>query len=100
MTSTTPTTGVLEVTVAVAKARFAACLRAAEQGGTVVITKHGRRVAALVSAADAEELRRLRASGPHAGLAGLAGGWAGSNALVTDILSHPRTRPRRTPRLA
>jgi len=100
MTSMTSAAGVLEVTVAVAKARFAACLRAAEQGGTVVITKHGRRVAALVPAADAEELRRLRASGPDAGLAALAGGWAGSDALVTDILSHPRTRARRTPRLA
>ena len=64
MTFMTSHDGVLEVTVAAAKARFSACLRAAEQGGTVVITKHGRRVAALVPAADAEELRRLRASGP------------------------------------
>ena len=99
MTSMTDLAGVLEVTVAVAKARFAACLRAAEQGGTVVITKHGRRIAALVPAADADELRRLRASGPSAGLAGLAGGWAGSEKLVTEILSHKRTGARRTPRL-
>lgn len=99
MTYMTTHDGVLEVTVAAAKARFSACLRAAEQGGTVVITKHGRRVAALVPAADAEELRRLRASGAHAGLAGLAGGWEGSEALVAEILSHTRTRARRTPRL-
>ena len=57
---TIPRTGVLEVTVAAAKAQFAACVREAEQGTTVVITKHGRRVAALVPAEDVEELRRGR----------------------------------------
>src|SRR5947208_2692848 len=79
------TTGVLEVTVATAKARFAACVREAEQGTTVVITKHGRRVAALVPAGDVEELRRLRAAGPKAGLASLAGGWEGSGVLHAQL---------------
>jgi prevent-host-death family protein len=96
---TTRTTGVLEVTVAAAKARFAACVREAEQGTTVVITKHGRRVAALVSADDVEELRRLRAAGPKAGLASLAGGWEGSDELVKEIRRHKRTPPRVIPNL-
>ena len=92
-------TGVVEVTVAVAKAQFAACVREAEQGTTVVITKHGRRVAALVPAADVEELRRLRAAGPKAGLASLAGGWEGSDDLVKEIHRHKRTPPRENPDL-
>src|SRR5207247_5988068 len=96
---TFPTTGVLEVTVATAKARFAACVREAEQGTTVVITKHGRRVAALVPAGDVEELRRLRAAGPKAGLASLAGGWEGSDDLVKEIRRYKRTPPRGIPDL-
>ena len=96
---TPPRIGVLEVTVAAAKARFAACVREAEQGTTVVITKHGRRVAALVSAEDVEELRRLRAAGPKAGLASLAGGWEGSDDLVKEIRRYKRTPPREIPDL-
>ena len=91
--------GVLEVTVAAAKAQFAACVREAEQGTTVVITKHGRRVAALVPAEDVEELRRLRAAGPKAGLASLAGGWEGSDDLVKEIRRDKRTPPRAIPAL-
>lgn len=99
MTCMTTHAGVREVSVAVAKARFAEFLRAVEQGETVVITKHGRHVAAVVPAADAEELRRLRAAGPKTGLASLAGGWTGSDALVKEILRHKRTPPRPTPDL-
>lgn len=99
MTYMTIIAGVRLVSVAAAKARFAACLRAAEHGETVVITKHGRRVAALVPAADAEELQRLRAAGPKAGLASLLGGWKGSDSLVAEILRHKRSRPRRVPAL-
>src|SRR5207247_9278914 len=93
---TFPTSGVLEVTVATAKARFAACEREAEQGTTVVITTHGRRVAAQVPAGDVEEHRRLRAAGPKAGLASLAGGWEGTDDLVKEIRRHKRTPPRGT----
>ena len=75
MTLMTTTGSMSSVTVADAKARFAACVRAAEQGGILMITKHGRPVAALVPAEDAEELKRLRSAGPSSGLAGLAGGW-------------------------
>ena len=87
------------VTVAAAKARFAACVRAAEQGGILMITKHGRPVAALVPAEDAEELKRLRSAGPSSGLAGLAGGWPHSEELTADVLKTPRGPVRRAPRL-
>lgn len=85
--------------VAEAKAHFADCLRAAEQGQPVVITRHGKRVAALVAASELESLERLRAAGPNLGLAGLAGGWKGSQALVDLIARLPRSRPRRSPKL-
>ena len=83
--------------MAAAKARFAACLRAAESGEIVVITKHGRQIAALVPASDIEPLRRLRAAGPEGGLASLAGGWKGSDDLVRDIANLKRSRARPTP---
>jgi prevent-host-death family protein len=86
--------------VAEVKMRFADCLREAERGEPVVITRHGKPVAALVAVAELDALRRLRAAGPDAGLAGLAGGWKGSEALVDSIARTPRRRSRRTPRLA
>jgi prevent-host-death family protein len=96
MTTTDPSS---RVTVADAKARFAACVRVAEQGGILMITKHGRPVAALVPASDAEELERLRSAGPSAGLASLAGGWPHSEELVADIQKTKRGPVRRSPRL-
>lgn len=80
-----------------AKAEFAECIRKAEAGDPVVITRHGKAVAALVSADRLRQLERLRSAGPAAGLAGLAGGWPGSDQLV-DIVSGSRrskTRPLR-----
>ena len=87
------------VSVAEAKAHFADCLRQAEQGHPVVITRHGRRVAALVSASELEHLQRLRALGPEAGLAGLAGGWKGSEAFADRMARTRRSRSRRPPAL-
>ena len=84
----------IEISAAEAKARFAECLKAAERGDALVITKHGRRVAAIVPATDLEHLRRLRAAGPRAGLAGLAGGWRGSEELVGSVRRIRRTRGR------
>jgi prevent-host-death family protein len=80
------------------KAEFAECVRKAEAGDAVVITRHGRAVAALVPADRLEQLERLRAAGPEAGLAGLAGGWKGSEDLVAAIASVRRSRARRLPR--
>lgn len=87
------------LSVAEAKAHFADCLRAVERGHPVVITRHGKRVAALVAASEWDQFERLRAAGPDAGLAGLAGGWKGSEDLVDSIARTPRTKPRRSPKL-
>lgn len=86
-----------EFSVAEAKAKFAECLRAAENGEPTVITRHGRRVAALVSADELEQIDRLRAAGPDAGLAGLVGGWEGSDELA-EILDARRRQRRSRPR--
>jgi len=80
------------VSAAEAKTHFAECLRTVEQGREVVITRHGKAVATLVPAAEAAQFERLRAAGPQAGLAGLAGGWEDSEELVQQL-----ARLRRTP---
>jgi len=82
-----------------AKARFADCLRTAEQGEPVVITRHGKPVAALVAAGELKQLERLRSAGPEAGLVGVAGGWKGSEELVQALARSRRKGSRRTPRL-
>lgn len=81
--------------VAEAKATFGECLRRAEHGAPVVVTRHGTRVAAIVSVEDYDRLLRLKAAGPPGGLASVAGGWAESDELVEAILSVRRTRSRR-----
>ena len=86
-------------TVAEAKAKFAECLRDAEEGRPVLITRHGKHVAAVVSVSDFEQVKRLRAAGPEAGLAGVAGGWKGSEKLVDEIAHFRRTAGRRAPKL-
>ena len=73
------------VPIAEAKARLSRWVRVAEKGEPVVITRHGRPVAALVGAEDVDQLQRLRAAGPEGGLASLAGGWEGSDELVRRI---------------
>jgi prevent-host-death family protein len=88
-----------KATVAEVKSHFAEWVRAAEAGETVVITRHGKAVVALVSAAEVEQLARLKAAGPEKGLASLAGGWEGSEELVERINEIRRTKPRSTPRL-
>jgi prevent-host-death family protein len=97
---TAQASAVATLSAAEAKARFAQCLRSAEHGTPVVVTRHGKPVAALVAAGELEHLERLRAAGPSAGLASVAGGWRGSDELVRNVLAIRRTRPRRTPRLA
>lgn len=87
------------VSVAEAKAHFADCVRKAETGDPVLITRHGKPVVALVPANDLETLRRLRAAGPEGGLASLAGGWKGSEDLVEILGGLRRTGPRSSPRL-
>ena len=82
------------VSAARAKAEFAEFVRKAESGEAVVITRHGKAVAALVPAHRFRQIERLSAAGPEAGLAGLAGGWAGSQELVDALAASRRSRPR------
>ena len=86
------------ISAAVAKARFAEHLRTTELGHEIVITRHGKAVAALIPAEELAQLKRLRAARPETGLAGLAGGWEGSEALVQTVSTIRRTRTRRAPR--
>jgi prevent-host-death family protein len=87
------------VSIAEAKARLSECIRSIEQGDSIIITRHGKPVAALVASVDLEKLERLRAAGPSAGLASLAGGWEGSEELVEQLLAHRRGKPRQAPTL-
>lgn len=87
------------VSVAEAKARFSEVVRQAEAGSIVLIRRHGRDVAAVVPAKDAERVGRLRAAGPEKGLASVAGGWKDSEDLVSRLDTTRRSAPRRRPRL-
>jgi prevent-host-death family protein len=87
------------VSAAEAKARFAQYLRQAEGGEFIIITRHGKPVVALVKAESAQQLERLRAAGPGAGLASVAGGWKGSEQLVKTLSRTRRVGSRRTPDL-
>ena len=88
-----------EVSIANAKTHLSTWVRAAEHGEAVVITRRGKAVAALVSTDELVQLERLRAAGPQAGLAGLAGGWADSNELVNELEGMTRTEGRALPEL-
>jgi antitoxin (DNA-binding transcriptional repressor) of toxin-antitoxin stability system len=61
-----------------------------ENGRSVVITRDGRAVAALVPLEEVEHLARLRAAGSETGLASVAGGWEDSDELVRILDSSPR----------
>lgn len=83
-----------KVSAAQAKSQLADCLRKAEGGEPVIITRHGKAVAALV-AVDRIALPGRKNARAGAGLASLAGGWKGSNELVKSLTKLRRTRPRR-----
>jgi len=63
----------------------------------VLITRHGKFVAALVRPDDLEHLERLRKAGPEKGLASIAGGWEGSEELVDILEKFPRIGQREIP---
>jgi prevent-host-death family protein len=83
------------LSVAEAKATLSNAIREVEAGGTIMITRHGKPVVALVRAEDVEKLERLRAAGPEQGLASIAGGWEGSDELVVRITRTARRGRRR-----
>ena len=88
-----------DLSVAEAKATLSDAIRDVEAGNTVVITRHGKPVAALVRAEELMTLERLRAAGPEQGLASIVGGWEGSQDLVEAIAAAPRRGRRRGVRL-
>jgi prevent-host-death family protein len=81
--------------VAETKATLAERLREVERGEPIVITRHGRPVAALVSPEDLAQVLRLRAAARR-GLASLAGGWEGSDELA-DVIQSAEQLPERAP---
>ena len=82
------------ISVAEAKATFSECIRKVEAGSVVLITRHGKPVAALVSPSDLEHLERLRKAGPESGLASIAGGWENSEELASILNTSPRQGQR------
>lgn len=69
------------VPLAEAKTTLSECIREVESGKSVLITRHGKPVAALVCPKDLDNLERLRKAGPEGGLAILAGEWKGPGQL-------------------
>jgi prevent-host-death family protein len=88
-----------EVSLAEAKATLSECIRAVERGDPVVITRHGRRVAAIVPAEDLDQFLRLRSVGPNKGLASLAGTLENPEEFLKNLESHKRSKPRNIPKL-
>ncbi len=83
-----------------AKARFAECLRTAEKGQAIIITRHGKDVAAIIPAEELSRMERTKASDdPKLGLAGLIGGWQGSEELYRILKRIKRSPPRNLARL-
>ena len=83
-----------KLSAAQAKSQLADCLRKAENGQPVIITRHGKAVAALV-AVDRVALPERKGARSGGGLGSLAGGWKGSEDLVKSLTKLRRTRPRR-----
>lgn len=87
------------VSAAQAKAQLADCLRKAEGGEPVIITRHGKPVAALIGGNRMASITRGGSGRGAGGLADLAGGWEGSDKLVKALARLRRTRARRATRL-
>jgi prevent-host-death family protein len=83
-----------KLSAARAKSQLADCLRKAESGEPVIITRHGKAVAALV-AVDRVAVGTRGQRRTDAGLASLVGGWKGSDQLAKALGRVRRTRPRR-----
>lgn len=90
------------MTIAEAKSRFSDCVRSAEGGETVVITRYGKPAAAVVSARYLAELESLRRRGPaKQGLAALIDRFPDAEEFATEVeqIVHERGAPRKTPTL-
>jgi prevent-host-death family protein len=82
------------LSVAEIKATLSEQIREVETGEPIIITRHGKAVAALVRAEDLKQLERLRAAGPNTGLASLAGGWEDADDLLRILENSPRMGQR------
>ena len=83
-----------QISLAEAKATLSECIRKVENGKTMLITRHGKPVAALVRAQDLENFERLKKAGPNGGLASLAGGWEDSEELTSILDESSRVGQR------
>jgi prevent-host-death family protein len=84
------------ISIAEAKTKFSDCIRNVEAGGSpMLITRHGKIVAAIVRPDDLEHIERLRKAGPESGLASIAGGWEDSEELAVILDASPRHGSRR-----
>jgi prevent-host-death family protein len=82
--------------VAEAKSHFTECIASAEAGEPVVITRHGKPVAAIVRVEDLAKLKRHTDDDPQAGLAGIMGTWDDQDfAQVLDEIAATRGKPRK-----
>jgi len=88
------TTATRRLSASQAKSRLADCLRKAEHGESVIITRNGKPVAALV-AVDRVALPKPKGARANSGLAGLAGGWKGSEGLAESRSRRSRGDGRR-----
>lgn len=90
------------MTVAEAKAHFSECVKAAEDGETVLITRYGRPAAAVVSAKYLADLQAAGRKGPaQQGLAALVGRFPDGEELAAEVERTVRRRgaPRKSPKL-
>jgi prevent-host-death family protein len=89
------------VSIAEAKAHFSECVKEAEAGDSIVITRRGKPIAAIVRAEDVLQLARLRAAGPARGLGHVAGKFDDAQAFVEEVerIARSRRGRRRVPDL-
>ncbi len=87
--------------IADAKTHLAECVTSAEAGDPVLITRHGKPVAAIVRAEDLAVIERSREDDPQAGLAGVIGREDDFEdfALILDEVVRRRGPPRPLPTL-
>lgn len=89
------------MTIAEAKARFSECVKSAEGGETVLITRYGHPAAAVVSAKYLAELEMGRKGPAQRGLAALVGRFPDGAELAEEVERTVRGRgaPRKGPKL-
>jgi prevent-host-death family protein len=89
------------LSAAEAKLHFAESLRMVGKGNVIVITRYGKRVAALVGPEDLAQLEKLKSQVPQEGLAQLVHRWKDARELsnALDEVASNRTEGRVAPQL-